>query len=127
MVLCRAQLTRFVIMITFALLAYPRFLIGQDRAQPMRVSLNGEWDFTIHGQGHRKVQVPSTYLPVGGASVERSFDIQKSGPDCRVLLHFDGIVMTGKVSVNGQEIGKYGPYTPFTIDITDPVVSGTNR
>lgn len=127
MVLCRAQLTRFVIMITFALLASQRFLIGQDRSQPIRVSINGEWDFTIHGQGHRKVQVPSTYLPVGGARLERSFDIQKSEPDSRVLLHFEGIVMTGKISVNGQEMGEYGPYTPFTIDITDQVVSGTNR
>jgi hypothetical protein len=35
------------------------------------LSLNGEWTLSIHGHRVKRITVPSTYLPVGGASLER--------------------------------------------------------
>ncbi len=91
------------------------------------ISLNGEWTFSIHDHGHRKVAVPSSYLPVGGATLERSFSLRQLPAGQRALLKFDGIVMTGEVFVNGSRLGHYGPYTPFSIDVTHAVRAGENR
>lgn len=103
-------------------------MAGPDEpAGNRRISLNGEWTFSIHGEGRKKIVVPSTYLPVGGATLERDFDLPELPAGRRVLLRFDGIVMTGKVFVNGHELGEYGPYTPFSMDVTDQVESGENH
>ncbi|MEW5979652.1 MAG: glycoside hydrolase family 2 TIM barrel-domain containing protein [Acidobacteriota bacterium] len=97
-------------------------------AQPASsLSLNGEWTFSIQGQGHKKMNVPSTYLPVGGATLEREFTMPVLPNGGRALLRFDGIVMTAEVFINGTSVGQYGPYTPFTIDITNHLRSGVNH
>lgn len=92
-----------------------------------RISLNGMWNFSIHGHGQRLVRVPSTYLPVGGATLERYFDLPVEPTDRRILLKFDGIIMTDVISLNGQRLGEFGPYTPFTIDVTTHVKPGRNH
>ena len=91
------------------------------------VSLNGEWTFSVHGHGKKPIRVPSTFLPVGGATLEREFDLPAPLANRRALLRFDGIVMTGEVILNGAALGRYGPYTPFTIDVTDHVATLGNR
>jgi hypothetical protein len=122
-----AWITALGMLTLFGLLAPSGLSVDQSTSKSVLVSLNGEWDFSIHGHGHKKVLVPSTYLPVGGATLERNFEYSKTESEERLLLRFEGIVMTGKVSVNSHEVGEYGPYTPFTIDVTDQVVPGTNR
>ena len=92
-----------------------------------RIDLSGTWTFSIHGHGQKPMAVPSTYLPVGGATLERDFELPASAAGRRALLRFEGIVMTAVVSVNGQRLGEYGPYTPFTIDITEQVRPGANH
>jgi len=94
---------------------------------PARIDFNGTWTFSIHGQGQKPMTVPSTYYPVGGATLERDFDLPASAVGRRALLRFEGIVMTAVISVNGQRVGEYGPYTPFTIDVTEQVKPGTNH
>lgn len=91
------------------------------------LSLNGEWTFSIHGRGHKRIEVPATYLPVGGATLERTFDLPAEMRGQCLLLRFDGIVMTCEVFVNDERLGEFGPYTPFTLDITSLARLGENR
>src|SRR5262245_39811521 len=90
------------------------------------LNLNGEWTFSIHGHLLKTITVPSTYLPVGGASLERHFILDAPLSGKRALLKFAGIVMTAEVFVNGTRLGRYGPYTPFSIDVTSHVKVGEN-
>ena len=76
------------------------------------ISLNGEWTMSLHGRFWKTIRVPSTYLPVGGATLERTFTAKPPGPSSRALLRFDGIMMTGRVFLNGQLLGEHGPYCP---------------
>lgn len=94
---------------------------------PLRVSLNGEWEFSIHGRGRKPIRVPSTYYPVGGATLERTFTPPPRAPGQRSLLRFDGVAMTAEVSLNDAPLGTFGPYTPFTIDVSDRLRDGENR
>ncbi len=91
-----------------------------------RIDLDGAWDFSVHGRAHRKMMVPSSYSPVGGATLERTFDAP-AATGHRALLRFDGLVMTGEVWLNDRRLGSFGPWTPFTIDATDAMQAGVNR
>jgi hypothetical protein len=46
-------------------------LLAQAGQGALSLNLNGEWTFSIHGHRMKTIAVPSTYLPVGGASLER--------------------------------------------------------
>jgi hypothetical protein len=91
-----------------------------------RIDLDGAWDFSIRNRAHRKIMVPSSYAPVGGATLERTFDAAPAAGR-RALLRFGGIVMTGDVWLNDQHLGSFGPWTPFTIDATEALRAGDNR
>jgi hypothetical protein len=91
-----------------------------------RINLDGAWDFSIHGRAHRSIMVPSSYAPVGGATLERSFDAPPANGH-RALLRFGGVVMTGEVWLNDKRLGAFGPWTPFTIDATDALRPGINH
>ncbi len=118
----------FLILALFILRSPTVPLWAQDRKpSSTMLSLNGEWTFSIHGHGQKKMTVPSTYLPVGGATLERNFTLPGLSSGHRALLRFDGIVMTGEIFVNGKHLGQYGPYTPFTIDITDQIQPEQNH
>jgi hypothetical protein len=45
--------------------------------------------FSIHGHGRKPTVVPSTYLGVGGATLERKFTVPQEWAGRRLLLHFD--------------------------------------
>ena len=118
----------FLILTIFLLRFLTASRLAEDR-QPSStmLSLNGEWTFSIHGHGHKKMTIPSTYLPVGGATLETKFTLPQPAVGRRVLARFEGIVMTGEVFVNGIHLGQYGPYTPFTLDITEHVKPSENQ
>ncbi|MGQ0637585.1 MAG: glycoside hydrolase family 2 protein [Planctomycetaceae bacterium] len=99
---------------------------GFESRRPAVVNLNGDWQFSIHGRAKRPMPVPSTFLPVGGATLERTFQPPRLAAGERLLLKFDGIIMTGEVFVNDASLGRFGPYTPFSIDITSRVRPGEN-
>ena len=83
--------------------------------------------FSIHGRASKPVVVPSTYLPVGGATLERSFESPQPAQNRRAILHFDGISTTGEIWLNGQRIDRFGPFTPFTVDVTKYLKAGRNH
>jgi beta-glucuronidase len=92
----------------------------------LKVPLNGEWVFSIHGRGRRPMVVPSTYLPVGGAILERTFQAPKPADGRRALLHFEGISTTAGIWLNDHRVGEFGPFTPFSLDVTDFLKAGIN-
>ena len=57
----------------------------------------------------------------------KHFTIQKTAPDERVFLRFDGIYMNSEIFLNGVKIGGHGyGYTSFFAELTEQLVSGEN-
>jgi hypothetical protein len=88
--------------------------------------LNGDWSFSIHGHEQKIVRVPSTYLPVGSAIMERKFELSKLDPGKRALLRFEGVASSSEIWLNGNLLGEFGPYSPFRIDVTEFLKEGPN-
>ncbi len=114
----------FLSTLLFLLPVFP--LRSQERALESRTSLNGTWNFSIHGRGQKAVAVPSTYLPVGAATLERNFEVATSSSGRRALLRFEGFAAAAQVRVNDKKVGESGPYAPFSVDVTNVVHMGTN-
>ncbi|MBO5725134.1 MAG: beta-glucuronidase [Lentisphaeria bacterium] len=113
------------------------------------LNLNGEWDYAfdysrsgeerfwekgIIPQG--KILVPfcpeSVLSGVGFTDFidriwyQRSFSIPDSWAGKKILLHFGGVDYESVIYVDGTEVGRHtGGVTPFTVDLTHKVQSGT--
>jgi hypothetical protein len=71
--------------------------------------------------------VPSSYLPVGSATMERNFEVAAVDRGRRAVLHFDGIASASEIWLNEKLLGEFGPYSPFRLDVTDVLQTGTNK
>jgi hypothetical protein len=92
-----------------------------------RIDLAGRWERRIGGQPHDSVLVPSSYRPVGTATLRRSFDLAAAPDNRRVILHFEGVAHQAQVRVNEASIGTMGPWTPYDFDITSKIKQGSNQ
>ncbi len=111
------------------------------------LNLNGEWAFEYNFDASKveeflgkdlteKIQVP--YCPecklsgheirdkiIKNCFYKRTFDVSKNGE--RKILNFEAVFYTAHVYVNGVKVGVHnGGHTPFSFDVTDYVVDGTN-
>ncbi len=122
--------------------SYPR----PDFIRTDYISLCGEWDFAFDDDEKfnncsltpdRKITVPfpyqstlsgvedSSYHPV--MWYERVFEIKENQKEKTALLKFGAVDHRADVWINGSYAGGHtGGYTPFTLDITDLLVSGEN-
>jgi hypothetical protein len=58
----------------------------------------------------------------------RKFDVPSAWRGERVLLHFGAVDWRAIVYVNGRELASHeGGYDPFTVDVTDALVSGAEQ
>lgn len=58
----------------------------------------------------------------------RTFDAPSLSGNMRCLLHFQAVDYACAVRVNGEMVGTHvGGYTPFTLDVTECLVSGENE
>ena len=119
---------------------YPRPLL--QRADWM--NLNGLWDYAVLplGTNYEKpdgqILVPfciESSLSGVGRTVgkdnnlwyQRTFSVPKAWKGRRVLLHFGAVDWQADIWVNGVKAGTHtGGYTPFCLDITDALTTGTN-
>ncbi len=74
----------------------------------------------------KTINVPSTYLPVGNATLEHSFVVKRAELSKRGILRFEGIACASEVWLNDHRLGEFGPYSPFSLDVTDYLKEGTN-
>ena len=115
------------------------------------IDLNGIWNFKLDkGNGFTekwyesnlkdtiKMAVPSSYNDlveaeevrdhVGWVWYERSFTLNKSLLDERIVLRFDSATHEAKVYLNGKFLVEHkGGFTPFEAEINELLVSGENR
>jgi beta-galactosidase/beta-glucuronidase len=120
---------------------YPR----PQMTRPDWVNLNGLWDYSILPKENSAPKtfdgkilvpycveselsgVPRPLLPSQRLWYRRSFLVE-AGRGKRILLHFGAVDDECVVWVNGKHIGEHrGGYLPFTVDITDVLVSGENE
>jgi beta-galactosidase/beta-glucuronidase len=120
---------------------YPRPLLQRGTW----TSLNGPWEFALDPQARwrtpREVQWNATILVPFSPETEasgigdtgfyrrcwyrRTFEAPRLRDSERLLLHFGAVDWTATVWVNGALAGCHeGGYTPFTVDVTDLLVSG---
>ncbi|MCZ2077673.1 MAG: hypothetical protein LC130_22040 [Bryobacterales bacterium] len=90
------------------------------------VDLGGRWERRIGGQLYDLINVPSSYRPVGTATLARTFQLTALGPDSRAILRFEGVAHQARVQINGGEVGRLGPWTPYEFDVTSRVRAGAN-
>ena len=114
------------------------------------LNLNGWWDFAmdladsgeekefVQGKGfEKKILVPfapeSLLSGIGHldfmAAVwyKRTFSLPENWAGKRILIHFEACDYKTTVWLNGRKVGEHaGGYTPFTLDLTDALVSGEN-
>ena len=115
------------------------------------IDLNGIWNFKLDkGNGFTekwyesnlkdtiKMSVPSSYNDlveaeevrdhVGWVWYERSFTLNKSLLDERIVLRFGSATHEAKVYLNGKFLVEHkGGFTPFEAEINELLVSGENR
>jgi len=107
------------------------------------LNLNGLWQYAFTASGDLPasfdgdILVPySPEAPMSGVNRQlkpsewlhyrRTFT--PPAGDGRVLLHFGAVDYLCEVYVNGQSVGGHrGGYLPFTLDVTDALVSGENE
>jgi hypothetical protein len=108
------------------------------------LNLNGRWDYAFRLSSTE----PDTYdgaivVPFSPESAlsgvgrqlqpgeklhyRRTFTLPEGFTDDRVILHFGAVDQWCRVSVNGRSAGEStGGYLPFSLDITDLMIDGTN-
>ncbi|MCX7796032.1 MAG: hypothetical protein N2380_05890, partial [bacterium] len=91
-----------------------------------QISLNGLWDWYISGGEKKKIKVPSSYLCVGEAIFEKTFQFNLL-QNKRVILRFEGIAYEGAIYINENYIGNMVPYSRYDFDITEYLVQGENK
>jgi hypothetical protein len=92
-----------------------------------RISLSGYWERWIAGRLYDTVLVPSSYHPVGTATLARTLDLPQLTSGQRLLLRFEGIAGNGVLRFNGHQIGILAPYTPHVFDVTGDAKPGNNK
>ncbi|MFE6073830.1 glycoside hydrolase family 2 protein [Paenibacillus sp. NPDC057886] len=115
------------------------------------INLNGTWQFEMdHGKSGKERGYEQSEHPLSGtitvpfcpesklsavaytdfmAAVwyKREFSIPDTWVNGRILLHFGAVDYEAEIWVNGKAVGKHrGGYSPFHLDITSHVSSGTN-
>src|SRR5579862_9170164 len=70
-----------------------------------RISLAGYWERWIAGQLYDTVFVPSSYRPVGTATLKRVVELPQLSSGQRLLLRFGGIAGNGALRFNDHQIG----------------------
>ncbi len=109
-------------------------------------NLNGQWDYAITSTEQKdapkdwngKILVPFCLeSKLGGVQrllletealwYRRTFTAQPN-KDKRTLLNFEAVDYVCEVFVNGKSVGSHkGGHTPFALDITDAIKSGSNE
>jgi len=80
------------------------------------MSIPGDWN----------TQSEKLFLYEGAIWFKRSFNYQPNGK--RIYLYFGASNYITDVYLNGKKAGRHvGGYTPFNFDVTDLLVSGTNK
>ncbi|MCX6224322.1 MAG: beta-galactosidase, partial [Bacteroidia bacterium] len=93
------------------------------------ISLNGQWDFRIDGQGSKsgKISVPGEWEMQGfsinegeTAVYSRLLSIPADWKGKPVRIRFDAVSSHAQVKVNGKTLGEHeGSFVPFEVDITN--------
>lgn len=92
-----------------------------------RISLTGSWERRLGSQPHDVIDVPSSYRPLGVATLRRTVELSALKQHERVILRFEGITHQGIARFNRKEIGRMGPWTPYEFDITNQILPGANQ
>jgi Glycosyl hydrolases family 2, TIM barrel domain/Glycosyl hydrolases family 2 len=119
------QGSAFLPRVMFSILILSGFSASASAQQ--RISLAGYWERWIAGKLYDTVLVPSSYHPVGTATLTRNLDLPQLASGQRLLLRFEGIAGNGMLRFNGRQIGILAPYTPHTFDVTSDAEPGKNK
>ena len=91
------------------------------------LSLSGPWKRIIDGVHIDEVEVPGSYRPVGECVLEREFSCNwKLENDERVFLVTEGVLASAEFSVNGQMLGKAGPWCTYRFELPEGLLRRNN-
>ena len=92
-----------------------------------RVSLCGEWKYSVNGGIEETKIVPFSALCAGKSVCTKNFNVSGSiTRNKKPLLVFEGITYKADVVLNGKKIGTMLPYCRYVFDIGKIILSGEN-
>jgi len=87
--------------------------------QRTRMSLNGDWQMDIGDERYAEISVPSSYHPVGVATLKRTLPRGAHTAAGRLFVVFEGIANEAEVSLAGHSLGHMVAFTRHAFDVTD--------
>ena len=84
-----------------------------------RLDLSAAWKRLIAGKPVDFVPVPGSYAPVGECVLETEFDCPWGPAEggARDFLCTEGVLASAEFTLNGQPIGRAGPWTPYRFEL----------
>lgn len=89
-----------------------------------RVSLAGTWTRSVAGHVLDFVNVPGSYRPVGECELAREFELPEGNG--RLFLVTEGVLATAEFIVNGQVVGKAGPWARYRFELPRDLLKARN-
>lgn len=99
---------------------------GKKTSPRQRIGLAGKWERWLGDRVLDTISVPSSYRPIGVASLRRSVDVPAVGKTQRAVLRMEGITHQAQVRINSRDVGNLDPWTPYEFDVTSAVRPGSN-
>ncbi len=106
--------------------AATRKKVTEKTSPRRRIGLAGKWERWLGNKALDTIPVPSSYRPIGVASLRRSVNVPAVGETQRAVLRMEGITHQAHVRINGSEVGSMDPWTPYEFDVTSTVQPGSN-
>ncbi len=100
--------------------------VTEKTSPRQRIALAGRWERWLGDKALDTIPVPSSYRPIGVASLRRRVNMPAVGETRRAVLRMEGITHQAQVRINGRDIGSLDPWTPYEFDITPAVQPGSN-
>ena len=93
-----------------------------------KLQLGGWWKRSVGGRCIDFVAVPGSYEPLGECTLEREFRWRVADEARR--RHFlctEGVLAEAEFSLNGEPVGRAGPWVPYRFEIPPGILKESNR
>lgn len=93
-----------------------------------RMSLSGMWKRSVDGQVIDQVAVPGCYRPMGECDLSFEFDRPWGVEDDeRLFLVTEGVLASAEFAINGQVVGKAGPWARYRFELPAELLADRNQ
>ncbi len=95
----------------------------------VEIQLGGRWQRSVGTRCIDSVAVPGSYEPLGECTLEREFrwNPADDGASWRHFLCTEGVLAEAEFSLNGEPVGRAGPWVPYRFEIPPGILKQSNH